>query len=192
MNRSIHVILLSLSVLALFMPYVSINFSGETLLTASGIDLMLSLPIESDSEDFNFLLGMLDSRVAEFLSGKTRQWDLFLLVIGLFSAIAIGLSFVKDWAEKPLFAIVYMINLALIFIGKQVYLDLWEKQTTEFFKNLPEEMAGMIPKNMVLPEFGTAWWAVLFINGLGLIWMFWRILENRRDKQLPIYVSSEN
>jgi hypothetical protein len=50
----------------------------------------------------------------------------------------------------------------------------------------------MIPKNMVLPEFGTAWWAVLFINSIGIIWMIWRILENRRDKQLPIYANSEN
>jgi hypothetical protein len=192
MNRAIHIILLCLSVLALFMPYLSINFNGETLLSANGFDLMLSLPIESESEDFNFLLGMLDPRVAEFLSGQSRQWDLFLLGISLLSCISIGLSFVKDWAEKPVFATIYLVNIALIFTGKQVYLGLWEEQTAAFFKNLPEEMADMIPKNMVLPEFGTAWWAVLFINSIGIIWMIWRLIEIRRDQQLTIYKGPQN
>jgi hypothetical protein len=192
MNRSIHLILLFLTILALFVPYLSINFNGETLLCANGIDLMLSLPIESDSEDLNFLLGLLDSRVTDFLSGKARQPDLFLLGIALFSCIAIGLSFLKDWAEKPLFATIYLVNIALIFAGKQFYLNLWQKQTANFFNNLPEEMADMIPQNMVFPEFGIGWWAVLFINGLGLIWMIWRVMENRRDKQLPIYINPEN
>jgi len=187
MNRSIHIILLGTSLLALLLPYLSINFNGETLLTARGIDLMLSLPIESDSEDLNLLLSMIDPRVAAFLSGKTRQWDLFLLAIAAFSILALGLSFVKDWAERPIFAVIYMVNLVFIFVGKQVYLELWQEQTTAFYKNLPEEMIGMIPKNMVFPEFGSAWWAVLFINSIGIIWMIWRFLENKRDKQLPLY-----
>jgi hypothetical protein len=191
MNRSVHLILLGLTVLALFMPYLSLNFNGETLIVASGFDLMFSLPLKSESEDFNFLLGLLDSRVADFLMGKTRDLDYILLGLFVFTCASMGLSYVRSWSEKPLFAIIYLINITLIFVGRQVYLDLWQKHTAAFFENIPEEMAEMIPKNMAFPEFGVSWWAILLINCCGMVWMIWRWMEIRRDKQLPLYENSD-
>jgi hypothetical protein len=192
MHRSIHIILLIITLLALFMPYISIVFDGQTFVTASGIDLMFALPIKSDNEEVNMWLGVLPSRVADFLSGKTRQWDLFLIGIALFSCVSISLCFVKNWSEKPIFAIIYLVNLFLIFLNKLVYLELWQEQTTAFFKTLPEEIVDMVPKDMVFLEFASAWWAILFINSIGIIWMIWRLIEIKRDRQLTIYQVSEN